>query len=61
VFKWSRVMGETYAIRDSYLFTLAQLLEGIGVDPARFQNILEFRSRKSERPAVNSVPADERS
>jgi len=45
-------MGETYTIRDPYLFTLAQFLEGDGVDPARFPNVLEFRSRMSERPAV---------
>ena len=36
MFKGPWVMGETYSISDPYLFTLAQWLEGDGVDPARF-------------------------
>jgi glutathione S-transferase len=53
------VMGDTYTICDPYLFTLAQFLEGDGVDPARFPKILKFRSRMSERPAVKRALADE--
>lgn len=53
------VMGDTYTICDPYLFTLAQFLEGDGVDPARFSKILKFRSRMSERPAVKRALADE--
>jgi glutathione S-transferase len=53
------VMGKTYTICDPYLFTLAQFLEGDGVDPARFPKILEFGNRISERPAVERALAEE--
>lgn len=53
------VMGETYTICDPYLFTLAQFLEGDGVDPARFPKVLDFRNRMSARPAVIRALADE--
>ncbi|HEY5929007.1 MAG TPA: glutathione S-transferase family protein, partial [Burkholderiales bacterium] len=53
------VMGKAYTICDPYLFTLAQFLEGDGVDPARFPKILEFRKRMAERPAVKRALADE--
>lgn len=52
-------MGETYTISDPYLFTLAQFLEGDGVDPAQFPKILEFRNRMTERPAVKRAVASE--
>jgi len=53
------VMGKAYTICDPYLFTLAQFLEGDGVDPARFPKILDFRKRMAERPAVKRALADE--
>jgi glutathione S-transferase len=53
------VMGEIYTICDPVLFTLAQLLEGDGVDRARVPKILGFRSRMSKRPAVKRALADE--
>jgi len=53
------VMGETYTICDPYLFTLAQFLEGDGVDPARFPKVLDFRKRMAGRPAVKRALADE--
>ena len=53
------VMGRTYTICDPYLFTLAQFMEGDGVDPARFPKILDFRLRMAERPAVQRALADE--
>jgi glutathione S-transferase len=53
------VMGETYTICDPYLFTLAQFLEGDGVDPARFPKVLDFRNRMAGRPAVKKALADE--
>jgi len=43
-------MGESYTICDPYLFTLvtlAQFLDGDGVDPARFPKDLAFRRRMS--------------
>jgi glutathione S-transferase len=53
------VMGEAYTICDPYLFTLAQFLEGDGVDPARFPSILAFRNRMAQRPAVKRALAQE--
>jgi len=53
------VMGEAYTICDPYLFTLAQFLEGDGVDPARFPKILAFRNRMAQRPAVKAALAQE--
>lgn len=53
------VMGEAYTICDPYLFTLAQFLEGDGVDPARFPKILAFRNRMAQRPAVRTALAQE--
>jgi glutathione S-transferase len=49
------VMGENYTICDPYLFTLAQWLEGDGVDPARFPKIHDHRTRMALRPAVKKV------
>jgi glutathione S-transferase len=59
MFEGPWVMGETYTICDPYLFTLAQFLEGDGVDPARFPKVLAFRNRMSARPAVKKALADE--
>jgi len=54
------VMGETYTICDPYLFTLAQWMEGDGVDPARFPKVSAHRDRMAERPAVRKVVAAEK-
>jgi glutathione S-transferase len=53
------VMGDTYTICDPYLFTLAQWLEGDGVDPARFPKVGDHRNRMSERAAVRAAIAEE--
>lgn len=53
------VMGETYTICDPYLFTVAQWLEGDGVDPESFPNVIEHRRRVGERPAVKRALAGE--
>lgn len=53
------VMGETYSICDPYLFTLAQWLEGDGVNPARFPKVLDHRHHMSERPGVRKAIAEE--
>jgi glutathione S-transferase len=54
------VMGSAYTISDPYLFTLAQWLEGDGVDPARFPKVADHKRRMSERPAVHKAIAEER-
>jgi glutathione S-transferase len=53
------VVGEHYTVCDPYLFTLAQWMEGDGVDPARFPKVSDHRRRMSERPAVRKAIADE--
>ena len=53
------VMGESYTICDPYLFTIAQWLEGDGVDPAKFPKVIAHRQRMSERAAVKKAIAEE--
>ena len=52
-------MGEQYSICDPYLFTVAQWIEGDGVDPTRFPNIIDHRRRMADRPAVRRALAAE--
>jgi glutathione S-transferase len=53
------VMGETYSICDPYLFTVAQWLEGDGVDPGRLPGVIAHRARMADRPAVARAMAGE--
>jgi glutathione S-transferase len=53
------VMGNAYTICDPYLFTLAQWLDGDGVDVARFPKVADHSRRMSERPAVAKAMAVE--
>jgi glutathione S-transferase len=53
------VTGQSYTVCDPYLFTVAQWLEGDGVDPARIPRIIEHRQRMSERPSVQKAIAEE--
>lgn len=52
-------MGAHYTVADPYLFTVAQWIEGDGVDPKRFPKIIDHRARMAERPAVKKVLAEE--
>lgn len=52
------VMG-AYSICDPYLFTLAQWLEGDGVDMKRLPRIADHRRRVGERPATRRAIAAE--
>lgn len=51
------VLGEAFSICDGYLFTLADWLEGDGIDPRRFPKVHAHRERTRERPAVRKVLA----
>jgi glutathione S-transferase len=51
------VLGEAHSICDAYLFTLADWLEGDGVDPKQFAKVYEHRERVRARPAVSKVLA----
>jgi glutathione S-transferase len=53
------VMGDGYTICDPYLFTLAQWLEGDGVDSSQFPKLQDHRQRMSGRPGVQTALAEE--
>jgi glutathione S-transferase len=59
MFRGPWVMGGDYTICDPYLFTIAQWMEGDGVDPARFPHVADHRRRMSERAAVRTAIAQE--
>lgn len=46
------VFGDAYTIADPYLFTIAQWMEGDGVDPDRFPKIRDHRAMMKTRPTV---------
>ncbi len=54
------VLGGRFSICDMYLFTLAQWLEGDGVDPARFPKVADHRRRMAADPVVVKVLAAQR-
>lgn len=60
VFAGPYVMGEGYTVADPYLFTLAQWMEGDGVDPARFPKVAAHREMMRARPAVKAALAVQR-
>lgn len=49
------VMGDAYSIADAYLFTVAQWIEGDGLDTSRIPRVMEHRERVKQRPAVAKV------
>ena len=53
------VMGKDYSICDGYLFTMAQWMEGDGVDLSKLLRVMEHRERVAERPAVKRALAQE--
>lgn len=54
------VMGDSYTICDPYLFTIAQWLDGDGVDVNRFPKVVALQKRMNERPAVQRALAAQR-
>jgi glutathione S-transferase len=59
MFRGPWVMGDDYTICDPYLFTIAQWMEGDGVDPARFPRVADHRRRMSDRAAVRTAIAQQ--
>lgn len=49
------VFGDTYTIADPYLFTVAQWMEGDGVDPAGFPKIMAHRQMMLTRSSVQQA------
>lgn len=60
MFRGPWAMGEQYTICDPYLFTIAQWLEGDGVDIKAFPKIADHFTRMSERPPVKKALAEQR-
>ena len=57
LFKGPWVLGEAFSVCDMYLFTLAQWMEGDGVDPSRFPKVADHRRRMAADPVVVKVLA----
>ena len=55
------VLGEQYSVSDMYLFTLAQWLEGDGVDIRRFPKVSQHSLRMTQNPVVTRVMMAEQS
>lgn len=53
------VMGAAFTICDLYLFTLAQWLEGDGVDLSRLPKVVDHRRRVAKDPVVARIVAME--
>jgi glutathione S-transferase len=54
------VMGQHYTICDPYLFTLAEWLDGDGVDLSKLPRVIDHRTRMYDRPAIKRAIAQER-
>ena len=54
------VLGEAYSVADPYLFTLADWLEGLGIDREGFPKVADHYRRMMERPAVQKALSVER-
>lgn len=55
MFRGPWVMGEKYSIGDPYLYTIANWLEGDGVDIKKFPRVADHFARMKTRPAVAKV------
>ncbi len=55
MFRGPWVMGEKFSIGDPYLFTIADWLEGDGVDIKKFPGVAGHFERMKARPAVQKV------
>tara|TARA_R110002167_G_scaffold248781_2_gene454861 strand:+ start:466 stop:1083 length:618 start_codon:yes stop_codon:yes gene_type:complete len=51
------VMGEQYTVADMYLFTIANWLEGDGVDLTKLPRVIAHRERMAKDPKVQRVLA----
>lgn len=51
------VMGEQYTVADMYLFTIANWLEGDGVDLSKLPRVIAHRERMAKDPKVQGVLA----
>ncbi len=54
------VLGEAYSVADPYLFTMADWLEGLGIDREEFPKVADHYRRMMARPAVQKALSVER-
>ena len=57
MFKGPWVMGETYSLCDTYLYTIARWLDGDTVDTTKLPKTMALMQRMEARPAVKTVLA----
>ncbi|HEX7112861.1 MAG TPA: glutathione binding-like protein, partial [Mizugakiibacter sp.] len=53
------LMGDSFSIADAYLFVIAGWSGYVGIDLGRWPNIVAFRQRVAQRPAVKAALAAE--
>ena len=46
------LMGDTFTVADGYLFTVTNWAQYVGVDLSGYANLLAYRARVGDRPAV---------
>ena len=49
------LLGKNFSVADAYLFTVSNWAPRVDVDLAPYKNVLAYRKRVSERPAVQSA------
>jgi glutathione S-transferase len=49
------LMGTTFTVADSYLFTVLRWSEHVGIDLAKWPVLSAYRSRVGQRPAVQEA------
>jgi glutathione S-transferase len=49
------LMGETFSVADLYLFNISNWAHLVGLKLTDFSNLLAFRTRVGERPAVRAA------
>ncbi|MES2877705.1 MAG: glutathione transferase GstA [Pseudomonadota bacterium] len=49
------LMGDNFSVADGYLFTVTNWAQPVGLDISGLSNLIAFRARMSERPAVQEA------
>jgi glutathione S-transferase len=49
------LMGDPFTVADAYLFTVSNWAQHVGVDLAGYANLVAYRGRVAERPAVQAA------
>lgn len=49
------VMGDTFTVADAYLFVVLSWMRYVGIDPAKWPNVVAYLARVAARPAVQAA------